>query len=69
MTFTTSPYVRSHGSEPRGRGSWAFQAASSQTAFDDERRGDVVFFNGTFAQARREARRHFAGEEFVAVMP
>lgn len=24
IDFETAPYVRSHGKEPRGRGSWAF---------------------------------------------
>lgn len=44
--FDTSPFTRSHGTEPRGRGSWAFA---------DNARGDRAVFSPsmTFAEARR----------------
>lgn len=28
IIFETAPYTRSHGAEPKGRGSWAFQIDS-----------------------------------------
>lgn len=69
-TFTTRPFVRSHGTAPRGRGTWAFQLAQSCMAFDGELVGDVLFVPGaTLTEAKAEAAVHFAGANFVAVLP
>lgn len=54
-TFTTSPYERAHGRKPRGDGQWAFRQASSDTAYDHEQFGPIVWATGTLAQAKRQA--------------
>jgi len=66
-TFTTAPFERSHGRKPKGHGDWAFQAATRDTAFESELTGEVEFFNGTFTEARAEARRFFTAP-LVAVL-
>ena len=66
-TFTTAPFERSHGRKPKGHGDWAFQAATRDTAFESELTGEVQFFNGTFTEARAEARRFFTAP-LVAVL-
>ena len=52
--FTDAPYVRSHGRSPRGRGMWAFQATSMHTAYDSELMGEILWFKGTLAEARKQ---------------
>lgn len=68
-TVTTSSFVRSHQRQPRGYGGWAFQQSSSSDAFDADLRGDILFVSGTYTEARTAAVAHFAGAEFVAVLP
>jgi hypothetical protein len=69
-TVTTSPFRRSHGTTPRGRGSWGFQASRTLNAFDCDCFGEVEFFQGTFTEASRAARQHFQGvAAFAAVQP
>lgn len=64
---STDPYEESHGKPPRGRGSWAFCPAWA------EHRGDYIdftrFFNGTYAEARKEAQRSFYGEKAIVALP
>ena len=67
--FTTRNFERSHGRPPRGRGSWAFQESATDAAFEEDMRGDVEWFHGTYSEAREQAAQAFAGAEFVAVMP
>ena len=52
--FTNSPYVRCHGHAPRGRGMWAFQKTTNYTAFDRELTGEILWFSGTLAEARKQ---------------
>ncbi len=59
VKFTTAPFERTHGRTPKGFGAWAFQATTSETAFDSELTGEVQFFTGTFTEARANARRFF----------
>ena len=68
-TFTDRAFVRSTGRSPRGTGHWAFQASTRESAFDSDLVGEIEFFVGTLSNARSEARRHFAGAAFVAVLP
>lgn len=57
IEFTTSAYFRSHGKTPSGGGSWAFQKATSITAFDSELVGEIYWVHGeTFAAAKRALR-------------
>ena len=67
--FTTAAFVRSHGHEPRGTGSWAFQPSATFKAFDRDLAGEVLFVQGTLAEAKREARRHFGKGVLLAVLP
>jgi hypothetical protein len=64
--ISNRPYERSHLTEPRGRGSWAF---CSYTGGVEE--GEPVFFSGTLTEAKGAARKHFAalGIEDIAVLP
>lgn len=71
VEFTERPYLRSHGTAPRGRGVWAFSASSTVAAFDADLFGPVCTWSGTLTSARREARAHFGalGVRYVAVLP
>ena len=64
---SADPYERSHGKTPKGRGSWAFCPTWA------EPRGDYMkftrFFNGTYAEARKEAQRSFYGEKEIVALP
>ncbi len=66
-TFTTRQFERTWGSKPKGFGTWAFQATTTQTAFDSERTGEIQFFTGTLTEARNEARRSFT-EPLIAIL-
>lgn len=69
-TFTTRQFVRSHGTAPRGRGTWAFQKSTSVDAFDRHLVGDVFFAHGTLVEAKVAAGQHFVGDAWcVAVLP
>jgi hypothetical protein len=65
--FTTRQFERTHGRKPKGFGAWAFQATTSETAFDSELTGSVQFFTGTFTEARAEAKQAFEAP-LVAVL-
>ena len=58
VDIDSTPYERDHGAKPRGNGSWAF------CAYDKYRLVDylphVYWVNGSFGEARRAARQHFA---------
>lgn len=36
IEFDTAPYRRSHGTEPKGRGGWAFGKGTADPKFDHE---------------------------------
>lgn len=67
-TFTTAPYERSHGTAPRGRGSWAFRLSTTSAAYDGELAGEVFWVQGTLAEAKRAAAQHFGTRALVAVL-
>jgi hypothetical protein len=67
QVYTSSrPYERSHLTEPRGRGSWAFCSYTGGVA-----EGEPVFFSGTLTEAKSAASKHFAtlGIQDIAVLP
>lgn len=69
VRINVSPYFNSHGRLPRGRGGWIFCPVEH---FND---GDYLNycknFNGTYAEAREQARKHFSevGVREIAVCP
>ena len=68
-TFTTAPYRRTHGKDPRGQGSWAFQASTTRCAYERDLQGEVFFSNfGTYTEAKRQAKEHFESGTTVAVL-
>jgi hypothetical protein len=67
-TFNDTPFRFSHGRSPKGRGSWAFQMRAVDNVSVPDGFRDVVFFNGTFADARRQARDFFPRGASVSVM-
>ena len=68
-TPTDSPYRRSHRNAPRGRGGWGFQRSRTRTAYDYDRYGDIEFFTGTYAEARRQAMASMDDSPYTATMP
>lgn len=53
------PYRTSHLKSPRGTGSWAF---CPETRYRDQDYLDATaFFTGTYGEAKKQAREHFAG--------
>ena len=65
---TTSHFRRSHQVEPRGRGNWAFQVSVTYTAYERDLRGDVVFVQGTFTEAKAEAAKLLGNPSLMAVL-
>jgi hypothetical protein len=65
VSVDTSSYYFSNWHEPKGRGSWAF----GFTRFPDFK--DVLWFTGTYAQARRQAvaAAAAAGQPTIFVLP
>jgi hypothetical protein len=69
VQFETVVYECSHGTRPRGTGSWAF------CAYDKYRRDDYLDFvfwhSGAYGEAKSAARKHFAaaGVSDVVVCP
>ena len=49
VTVNNSAFVFAHGRSPRGQGSWAFGRERNT------RVEECVWFNGTFAEARKQA--------------
>lgn len=59
VTFDTNPFVASHGTHPRGRGSWAFGTVRNPDVCND----DQCWFSPggmTFAEAKKWAKREVA---------
>lgn len=68
--FETAPYERSHGSRPRGQGSWAF-CPEAKYADGVGYLDHVHFVTGLYGEAKRAAAKHFAmlGVAHVVVCP
>lgn len=66
--FDTTTFQFSHGKAPRGTGSWGFAPSRNRGDFHLDQ---VVFFQGTYAQCKAQARAHFAaaGVRHVVVCP
>lgn len=65
ITFDTTPYTFSHGKQPRGEGSWGFQAEAD---YDGGGLATVFWAYGTLTVAKAAARKHFAGATDVVVV-
>lgn len=63
MDFDTSEYVNSHGSKPRGYGSWGFLVAC-ETPHE-------LWVQATYSDAKREVKRRLRGTAvaYVLVLP
>lgn len=66
---TTAAYRRSHGKDPRGQGSWAFQRSTTRNAYVADTYGPTNFFSGTYTEARRKAEAAHADAPYTAVQP
>jgi hypothetical protein len=67
-TINTRPYTTSHGKNPRGYGSWAF--CPDKRAKDDDYLSHTEWFKGTYGEAAKQAREHFAGKtSSIACLP
>jgi hypothetical protein len=70
VEFSTTAYEFAHGRKPRGRGSWAFGLRGADLRGGAEL-GELVWFSGTYSEAKRAARAHFAAShphaEFIDV--
>jgi len=66
MTFDSSYYVQAHGKAPRGEGYWAFCPLSKYRM--NNYLDYTMFFAGTIAEAKAQAREHFAGLANVVVI-
>lgn len=62
MEFNTRQYELSHCKQPRGTGQWAF--ATTPTAEPEH----LFWHNGTYAEAKRAARLHFADKPNAGVI-
>lgn len=69
VQFTTRAFQRSHGRRPSGRGTWGFQQSTTEVAFDADLRGDVLWANGTLAEAKRQVAALVPGGTLLAVLP
>ena len=58
IDFETIEYERAHGKLPRGRGSWAFCPRQNYNA--PNYLDHVMWFNGTYTEAKKRARAYFA---------
>ena len=58
IDFSVTEYVQAHGKNPRGRGSWAFCPYQSYRATNYL--DFTVWFRGTYAEAKAQARAYFA---------
>lgn len=55
VSFSTTPYEREHGKQPRGFGAWAFQRLHGGVLV-----GEIRFFTGTVTAAKKLAAEAFA---------
>ena len=66
VDFNTNEFERSHGRQPRGRGGWGFVAYEFSRA--NNYLDHVKWFNGTYQDAKRQARAAFAAEGVMEVV-
>lgn len=69
-TFDTTAFVSSHGKEPRGGSNWAFDLCKGNPRSGGRLVAGCVFFDGTFAQAKKAAAKKAVelGCDFVLVL-
>lgn len=60
IDFSTREYEMAHGKAPKGRGSWAF--CPRQNYNDSNYLDHTVWFSGTYAEARKQAKAHFGAK-------
>ena len=56
ILISSVQYAAAHGKQPRGRGGWAFHTDPNVDASSKE----IFWFNGTWTDAWKAARAHFA---------
>ena len=66
VEFNTNEYEREHNRMPRGRGGWGFVAYEFSRA--NNYLDHVKWFNGTYQDAKRQARAAFAAEGVMEVV-
>lgn len=59
MEFNTHEYEMSHSKQPRGWGQWAFSALRNPDS------NQLVWFNGSYGEAKKFARAHYRGKTTV----
>lgn len=59
--FDTSQFERSHGTTPKGRGGWLLAPYGAEE--------DMVNFNGTFTEAKKQARQQYPSVDEWVVLP
>jgi len=70
--FTSAAFLRSHGKEPKGRGSWMFQQSMTWYAFDKDLTGSIVTAPvSTLSEAKRYMKAQHVGQAGLiwAVLP
>ena len=60
VEFKTAPYLLAHGRHPRGQGSWAFCPTETYQGLDYLEH--VRWYQGTYAEAKRQAAADFAAD-------
>lgn len=69
ITFETDLYYSSHLKMPRGRGCWAFCLSEDYDRGDYLDRAYWTVGALTFAQAKKQAIKHFPAGAYVTVLP
>lgn len=69
VRVNTSEFQFSHGREPKGRGCWAFSYNRDPDFASNS--GEVMWFTGTYAEARKQAIAQAAaeGKSLIFVQP
>jgi hypothetical protein len=67
-TATTAQYRRTHGKDPRGQGTWAWQRSRTRNAYSGDTYGDTEFFDGTYTEARKQAQAAHSDAAYTACM-
>lgn len=64
FSITSRDYERSHGKLPRGTGSWAFKFYPTKNK--DDEYGDIEFFNGSYSDAKKQAKEYGMKNEYIS---
>lgn len=67
--FDTTEYEFSHGSKPRGRGSWAFVPVKREAGGFSFPYEGVAWVKGTYTEAKRDIRREYPKVQVWKVLP